>query len=114
MAQLYRPPSPLFSGTALVDRMDSIIRGMQHEIENADLAWLQAQTADDLVQRLYNQYAPVLPFLRREEAGAGQYEAFVPPSLVPNLNYTDPSHAVMGSVYTLEVPFTGDREYFRE
>jgi hypothetical protein len=31
---------------------------------------------------------------------------------VPNLNYVDPGHAVMGSVYTLEVPFTGDREYF--
>ena len=98
--RIFQIPPTLFSGAALALRANNIVAELKTQIENATMDWLTAEKPDDLVQRLYNENAPVLPFLIREDAEADRYEAYVPPFLQPSGHYTNGQH-VQGTVFTL-------------
>jgi hypothetical protein len=108
---IFQAPPTLFSGMALALKANNIIAMLKTQIENAPISWLTAKSADDLVQELYNEHAPVLPVLNRGGAEAEHYEAYVPPFLQPSGHYAN-GDRVQGTVYSLTVPFTGDAEYF--
>src|SRR5450756_1746482 len=108
---IFQAPPTLFSGMALAMKANNITAMIKTQIVNASISWLTAQSADELVQHLYNEHAPILPVLDRSGAEAEQYEAYVPPFLQPSGHYAN-GDRVQGTVYSLTVPFTGDAEYF--
>jgi hypothetical protein len=109
---IFQAPPSLFSGMALAQKATDITAMIKAQIENASLGWLTAQSADDLMQGLYSEHAPVLPVLNRSGAEAEQYEAYVPPFLQPSGHYAN-GDRVQGTVYSLTVPFIGNAEYFQ-
>jgi hypothetical protein len=108
---IFQAPPTLFSGMALALKANNISAMVKTQIESASIGWLTAQSADDLVQDLYSEHAPVLPVLNRSGAEAEHYEGYVPPFLQPNGQYAH-GDRVQGTVYSLSVPFIGDAEYF--
>jgi len=107
-------PKHLFSGGYLLEEARGIISKITDSIARAPHASLSLRQVDDIVQSLYNENQIELPFLKRSEAVLDQFEFYIAPYIhvIKNIDFkklSDPRHGV---IFSLDVPFIGDKKAF--
>lgn len=106
-------PQPLFSGFSLRQEVNQITHNVTNSLGHATLASLTSKPLDDIVQALYSENEPQLPYLLKDQATHEQFEWFYEPFLKGFDPRTKLQDMRRGVVFSVEMPFKGDGKYFR-
>ena len=111
------PPYPvlLFTGQRIIDEAHQITGKVVDRISHATLASLTAKPVDDIVQALYNEHYIHLPVLDRNGAEHEEFEFLYAPylAMIHNIDFKTLTDQRRGTIFSLDVPFTGDARYLR-
>jgi hypothetical protein len=111
------PPYPglLFTWQRIIDEAHQITGKVVDRISHATLASLTAKPVDDIVQALYNEHYIHLPVLDRNGAEHEEFEFFYAPylAMIHNIDFKTLTDQRRGTIFALEVPFTGDARYLK-
>ena len=111
------PPYPvlLFTGQRIIDEAHQITGKVVERISHATLESLTAKPVDDIVQALYDEHYIHLPVLDRNGAEHEEFEFFYAPylTMIHNLDFKTLTDQRRGTIFALDVPFTGEARYLR-
>jgi hypothetical protein len=105
------PGGPLFSGNPLRDVLLRQIEQMQEEVQQMGPEMLTS-TQGSIVDYLVPLYTLDLPKLDMEGARKDVFEANVPLHWPLQVNARLGGTFVLGTIYNLEIPYTGHRSFF--
>jgi hypothetical protein len=111
-----RQPQLLFYGSRIIDEANNITQEVVNELSRASIEALRRRPADDIIQEYYNRNGITLPFLKRDQAEHDRFEGYYAIYLQDArlLDMRKNQDLRQGVIFSLEVPFVGDAQYFRK
>src|SRR5215831_18930913 len=106
------PAQTLFAGTEFPTLQDRLRQEAIDEINSMPAPSMLSLSDDDVVRYLTDKYALSAPTIDRAGGRTEQYEGLVPAYAVPNPNFSRHVPRINGTIYTLWVPYSGDRSMF--
>jgi hypothetical protein len=107
-----RPYQTLFAGTEVQVLTENARRNALEEISSIGADVLLSNSVGDVITYIVEKYALSVPTIDRNAGEIDQDEGQVPAYAVPNPNFAQHVPTTQGTIYTLSIPYSGDRTMF--